>query len=81
MTSGAMGKLRKRKLTRHEKALPLWQAALRKAWLRDHPGKTQDDYERAGSCADTDRGKRAYFKWYFEWITREGEVIRRRLFG
>jgi hypothetical protein len=71
----------KRRLTRHEKALPLWQAALREAWLRDHPSKTQDDYERAGSCADTARGEQAYLKWYAEWISREGEVIHRRLFG
>lgn len=70
-----------RKLTRHEKALLLWQAALRKAWLRDHPGKTQNDYERAGSCADTARGERAYLKWCVEWMAHEGGVIHRRIFG
>lgn len=73
-------KTRKR-LTRYERVLPLWQAAMQKAWLRDHPGKTQDDYERAGSCSDTDRGIQAYHKWSDEWLSREGEVIHRRLFG
>ena len=71
---------RKRRLTRQEKALPVWQAAMQKAWLRDHPGKTRDDYERAGSCTDTARGEQAFHKWYAEWADREGEVIRRRLF-
>jgi hypothetical protein len=77
-----MAKLKKRKLTRFEKALPLWRAAIRKAWLRDHPSKTQDDFdELADNCADTDPGERAFHKWLDEWISREGEVIRRRLFG
>jgi hypothetical protein len=71
----------KRRLTRYERALPLWQAAMRKAWLRDHPGKTESDYERAGSWADSDGGIAAYHKWSDEWLRREGKVIHRRLFG
>jgi hypothetical protein len=68
-----------RKLSRHEKMLPRWQAALRKAWLRDHPGKTGDDYEQAGMCGDPHPAD--YHHWYFDWMEREGEAIMRRLFG
>ena len=41
------------KPSQDEKAQRVWQASLRDAWLRDHPGKTVDDYELAGSCGDT----------------------------
>ncbi len=71
----------KRRLTRYEKAQTAWQAAIQKAWLHDHPDKTLDDYEFAGSCVDTAKGERAYFKWFAGWMTREGEVIHRRTFG
>jgi hypothetical protein len=64
-----------------EKAQRVWWAELQKAWLRDHPGKTIDDYELAGSCGDTDEGEQAFHRWYDEWAVREGEAIRRRLFG
>ena len=64
-----------------EAALPEWQAALRDAWLRDHPGKTIEDYELAGTCSDTVEGERAYCKWVAEWNAREGAAIHRRLFG
>jgi hypothetical protein len=70
-----------RTLTRHEKRRDAWQAAMREAWLRDHPDKTPDDYEIAGSCTDTDEGERAYHEWYVEWLKREGAAIRQRVFG
>jgi hypothetical protein len=71
----------RRTLSRYEKAQKVWQAALRDAWLRDHPGKTPHDYEFAGSCGDTAEGERAMHEWYAGWAAREGEAIRRRLFG
>jgi hypothetical protein len=64
-----------------ERKRDVWQATLRDAWLRDHPGKTLDDYEFAGSCGDTAEGERAWAEWYAEWAAREGEAIRLRLFG
>jgi len=70
-----------RRLTRHERVLPEWQAAIREAWLHDHRGKTVADYEAAGSCGDTDEGHEAYRKWVDGWIAREGGAIGRRLFG
>jgi hypothetical protein len=63
------------------KALPEWQAAIQAAWLLDHPGKTVDDYEIAGSCSDSDEGERAYHKWFDKWMAREGDAIDRELFG
>ena len=56
-----------------------WQAAIRDAWLRDHPGKTVADYEIAGTCSDTVEGERACRKWVDEWHAREGNAIHRRL--
>jgi hypothetical protein len=69
-----------RKLSVFEKQQTKWEAALQRAWLADHPGKTVDDYEIAGSCADTDQGARAFLEWYAEWMTREGGLTRTRIF-
>jgi hypothetical protein len=57
-----------------------WQAAIKRAWLADHPGKNVDDYERAGSCGDTEEGERDYHKWFDGWLAREGRAIHRHCF-
>ncbi len=57
-----------------------WQAAIKGAWLADHPGKNVDDYERAGSCGDTEKGGRDYHKWFDGWMARAGGDIHRRCF-
>jgi hypothetical protein len=46
-----------RRLTRYEKALDAWRAAIRDGWLHDHPGKTLDDYKRALSPIDSIRAR------------------------
>ena len=46
---------------RHYRRLDKWQAALKRGWLADHPGKTAADYEIAGSCSDGGRSRNFCF--------------------
>jgi hypothetical protein len=39
-------------------------AKLSADWLADHPGKTMDDAEVAGTCSDTDEGEAAWIEWF-----------------
>jgi len=77
----AVAKLAKRDAAKIYKAQDKWQAALRRAWLTEHPGKTVADYEIAGSCADTAKGEREFHKWFADWMAREGGDIERRCFN
>jgi hypothetical protein len=69
-----------RRTTKQETAQAVWQATMQKAWLSDHPGKTVNDFEHAGSCSDTARGALAFHQWYGEWAKRVGvEALRQQI--
>jgi hypothetical protein len=48
---------------------------MREGWLRDHPGKTVDEYEIAGSCSDTAEGERGAKRPVRRSAEREGGSV------
>ena len=53
-----------------------WLNARRQAWLHDHPGQTEDDYDYAGSFTDTRQGQEDFAKWHLDWMAREGKALK-----
>jgi hypothetical protein len=58
-----------KKLSRHELKLARlargerWERQATIAWLKDHPGKTRDDWEIVSGCTATDAEATAWNKW------------------
>jgi hypothetical protein len=53
----------RRRLSKAEKRAEACAAKIKADWLADHPGKTVEDYELAGSCCDTDEGIAERHEW------------------
>jgi hypothetical protein len=54
---------RRRKPTKFEIAQEEWQAEVRVAYVRDHPGKTAEDFDFDGDCGDTPENQAKMLAW------------------